>query len=138
MKQLRSADRSERVAKGIFFALVCGAISFFFVHGVWAEVLQKTYLLTICLSFALLWGYWESVAERWFWKVMVAIVIVHTGILFVIARINLQFPEIDRVPRVAYGILSLVLAGEVLAARSLIEAHRPHDRRSRDARKVAK
>ena len=131
MKKSRSGSRSDYLAKWVFAAAVCGAIPFLFVHGVWGEFVQKAYLLTALLLFILLWSNWESTSERWFWKAMVAIVLVHSGVVLGIAKVNLEFPDIDRLPRMVYGALSLILAAETLGSMRLIEAFRPKQKTHR-------
>jgi uncharacterized membrane protein len=113
------------MGKIIFVALACGGIPFFFVHSVWSELLQKVYLLSAFLFFVLLSSYWESINEFWFWKAMIPIILVHTGIVFGLAKLNFQFPEIDRLPRMVYGALTLVLGAEVIGSMRIIEACRP-------------
>jgi hypothetical protein len=120
-----SKNRVDRVEKYIFGVLACGGIPFFFLHGVWGELLQKAYLLTAFLLFILISSYRESTNEPWFWKAMTPIVLVHSGIVIGIARLNLSFPQIDRLPRMAYGVLTLLLGAEVLGFMRIIEAFRP-------------
>lgn len=129
----KAGIRSERVAIGIFVALACGGIPFFFVHGVWGELLQKAYLLTVFLFFILLWSYWELTSEPWFWKAIAAVVLAHSGIVFGMARLNFEFPAIDRLPRVVYSALTVVLVGEVLGSMRIINACRPKERGSKMA-----
>jgi hypothetical protein len=131
MKKSRAGSRIDYLATWIFAALVSGAIPFLFVHGVWGELLQKVYLSTALLFFALLWSNWESTGERWFWKAMVVIVLVHSGIVFGIAKVNLEFPDIDRLPGMVYSVLSLVFGAEVLGSTRLIEACRPKQKAHR-------
>jgi hypothetical protein len=110
--------------------LACGVVPFLFVHGAWGELLQKVYLLTVFLLFVLLWANWESIAEPWFWKAMTAVVLVHSLIVVGLAKVNLEFPDMDRLPRMVYGVLSMILAGEILGFMRLIDACRP--KHSRD------
>ena len=121
MKRFRFASGSDYLAKTIFVALACGVIPLIFVHGVWGKLLQKVYLLTVVLFFAVLWGYWGSTDERWFWKAMAPIVLIHSVIVFGIAKVNLAFPGIDELPGIVYSGLGFVLTGEILGSRWVIE-----------------
>ncbi len=125
MKKRWSRKGSDHVDMGVFVALACGVIPFLLVHGVWGELLQKAYLLTALLLFVVFWANWESIAERWFWKTLAVVILAHSVIVFGIAKINFEFPDIDRTPGMVYSALSLVFTAEVLASRRLIEACRP-------------
>jgi hypothetical protein len=115
----------DGLAKFIFVVLACGGIPFFFVHGVWGELLQKAYLLTTFLLFILVSSYWESAKELWFWKAMSPIIAAHAGIVLALAKLNIEFPQIDRLPRATYGALTVVLGAEVLVSMRVVEAFRP-------------
>ena len=125
MRKGLSEKRFHRILRCGVVVLSCGGIPFFFVHSVRSELLLKAYLLTTFLLFTLLASYWESTNARWFWKAMAPIVIVHLGIVLGLAKLNLEFPQIDRLPRMAYGALTLVLSAEVLVSMRVIEAFRP-------------
>jgi hypothetical protein len=127
MRPVSSKKRVDHLEKYIFGVLVCGGIPFFFVHGVWGELLQKAYLLTAFLLFTLISSYRESTNEHWFWKAMASIVLIHSGLVFGLAKLNLEFPQIDRLPRMAYGALTLLLGAEVLGFMRVIEAFRPRE-----------
>jgi hypothetical protein len=124
MRRRLLGKRFDRIGKYIFIFLAGGGIPFFFVHGVWGELLLKAYLLTAFLLFILLWSDWESTNELWFWKAMIPIILVHSGILLGLAKLNLEFPQIDRLPRLVYGALTVVLGVEVLGFTRIIEAFR--------------
>jgi hypothetical protein len=117
--------RFDRIAKYVLVGIGCGGVPFFFFQGVWAELLLKAYLLTALLLSGLLLCYWESTSELWFWKAMIPIILVHSGILIGLAKLNLEFPQMDRLPRATYGALTAVLSAEVLGFRRIIEAFRP-------------
>jgi hypothetical protein len=55
---------------------------------------------------------------------MIPILLVHSGIVLGLAKLNLEFPQIDRLPRVTYGVLMVVLSAEVLGFMRIIEAFR--------------
>ncbi len=114
-KKRISEKRLDRVAKPLFVVLVCGGIPFFFIHGVWGEL----------LLFILLSSYWESTNELWFWKAMAPIVLAHSGIVVGLAMLNFEFPQIDHLPRMIYGILAVLLGAEVFASMCIIERFRP-------------
>jgi hypothetical protein len=109
MKGMLSGSRFDRIAKFGVILLSCGGIPFFFMPGVWGEVLLKVYLLTAFLFFILLSSYWESTSELWYWKAMVPISLVHAGIVTALVRLNFEFPQIDRLPRMTYSVLTLLL-----------------------------
>jgi hypothetical protein len=125
MRSRISGKRYDRVAMYGAVALSCGGIPFFFMHGVWGEVLLKAYLLTTFLLFIILSSDWESTNKLWFWKAMTPIILVHSGIVLGLAKLNFEFPGIDRVPRMVYGALTLILGAEVLGSMRIIEACRP-------------
>lgn len=128
MTNVPSRKRSDLVAKCIFGVLACGVLPFLFVHGTWGELLQKAYLLTVFLLFVLLWAYWGSITESWFWKAMTGILLVHSLVVIGLAKMNLQFPEMDQLPGIVYGALSMILAGEVAASIWFIDTCRPKHR----------
>jgi FtsH-binding integral membrane protein len=120
--------RFDSSARYILVAICCGGIPFFFVHGAWGELLLKAYLLTTLVFYVLLLGDWKSTSELWFWKAMIPIALIHLGIVLGVAKLNLDFPQIDRLPRVTYGGLTGVLVAEVLAFDRIVEAFRPKPR----------
>jgi len=120
-----SKKRFERIAKYIFVVAALGGIPFLFIHGVWGELLLKIYLLTTFLLLIVFYAYWESTKELWFWKAMIPILLIHSLVIFGLVKLNTQFPEIDRIPGVDYGALTLVLTAEALVSRRFIEAMRP-------------
>jgi hypothetical protein len=117
--------RFDRITKYVAIAVACGGIPFFFIRGAWGELLLKAYLLTAPLLYVLLLRDWESTKHFWFWKAMIPIILVHSGIVLGLAMLNLEFPEIDRLPRAAYGVLAAILTVEVLGFGRFIEACRP-------------
>jgi hypothetical protein len=125
MKRRLLGKRFDRIAKYVLVSIGCGGTPFFFFHGVWAELLLKAYLLTALLLSGLLLSDWESTSELWFWKAMTPIVAVHSLVVLGLAKLNLEFPQIDRLPRVTYGVLTIVLSAEVLGSMRVIEAFRP-------------
>jgi hypothetical protein len=124
-KKRISEKRFNRIGKRIFVVLAGGGIPFFFVHGVWGELLLKAYLLTTFLLFALLSSYWESTNQLWFWKAMAPIGLAHSGIVVGLAVLNFELPQIDDLPRMIYGFLAVLLGAEVLGSMRIIEAFRP-------------
>lgn len=120
-----AGKRFDRITKYVLVVIGCGGAPFFFFHGVWAEILLKAYLLTALLLSGLLLSYWESTCELWFWRGMIPIITAHTLIVLGLAKLNLEFPQIDRLPRVTYGVLAAVLAAEVLGFMRVIEVFRP-------------
>ena len=119
--KLLSAD----ITKIGIVILTFGGIPFFFVHSIWSEILFKVYLLTTFLLFIVINSYWESIKEFWFLKAIIVIILIHSGIVFAIGKINLEFPEIDRLPMATYSALTLLLGVEVLISLRIIESCRP-------------
>jgi hypothetical protein len=128
MRSSLFGKRFDRIAKYVLVTIGCGGIPFFFFHGVWAELLLKAYLLTTLLLYVLLLGDWASTRALWFWKAMIPIVTLHAAVVLGLAKLNLEFPQMDRVPRVTYGVLTVVLSAEVLGFMRIIEAFRPKKR----------
>ena len=116
--------RFDRRAKYIFIVIACGGLPFLFFEGTWSEAFLKLYLMTGFLMFILFYSYWESTKERWFWKAFIPISAGHMFVMLGLLTINLEFPQIDRLPRLTYGALTLVLGVEVLGSLRLLNALR--------------
>jgi hypothetical protein len=124
-----SKAKRDRVRKIVFVVLCIGCIPFFLWRGIWGEVLLKVYALTALVSFMILSSYWRSIREQWFWEAVGLILPIHIGIVLAVVWLNLSFPQIDRLPRVAYSLLTAVFLAEISTARRLIEGFRPEGSR---------
>lgn len=49
-------------------------------HSIWPETSVAVYLLTACLALTLMIGY-PGPRSRWFWKLVIVMVILHTAVL---------------------------------------------------------
>ena len=93
-------------------------------------MLLKPYLMTSFLAFILVYAYWQSRKEHWFWKAMLSIGLVHIGFMVVLCLINLAFPLIDSLPRVTFAVLTVFLGVEVKLALPVIETFRAREKRA--------
>jgi hypothetical protein len=103
----------------------CGCVPFFLWKGLWSEILLKVYFLSASVTFLIFQSYWEKIREVWFWRALCLIVPLHLSIILAIVRVNLSFPQMDRVPRATYGILVGVLYLEAEVSRRVIEHFQP-------------
>ena len=83
---------------------------------------------TALLVYIVLLSNWEFIAEVWFWKAIISIAVIHSGILVAIVTLNLDFPGIDTLPRLVYGVLVIILSLEVVVFRWLLNVYRPEHR----------
>lgn len=123
--------KSNAASKCAIAILILGGVPFFFIHGVWGELLLKAYLLTALLAYILLSSYWESSGQRWFWEAMALVLLFHSPIVLALAKLNLEFPQIDRIPMATYSVLTLILGAELLISLRIIEAFRRKSRKLR-------
>jgi len=119
-----STKQSDNIGKAILVLLFCGGAPLFFMHGEWAKVLLKAYLLTVGVFFVVIFAYWESIREAWLWKAMVLFAVIHSCIILGMIALNLNFPWIDRLPRVAYAAVAWVALAETLLALAIIRRFR--------------
>lgn len=119
-----SEKKSRRTRKIVLVILFGGAIPFFLWGGVRGEVLLKAYILTALIAFMIFGSYWAFRKERWLWEAVSIIAPLHLGIVFSVVLFNLDFPQIDHLPRITYTILSLLFFIEASIARRIIEYYR--------------
>lgn len=104
---------------------VCGGLPFLFLHNQWANSALMAYSLTAGLFGILLLGEYPPYGTRWFWKAIFAVVLLHSAILAALTVLNLEIPAINKLPRVVYGFLGIVLVAEWRLSIFLIEACEP-------------
>jgi len=124
MASTRAELRSDRVGKIILVLLFCGGIPFFVMHGEWARVALKIYALTVGVFFVVVSAYWESIRQLWFWKAMALLAVIHVFVALALVEINLNLPQIDRLPRAAYAGLAWVAVGETAMALFIVRRFR--------------
>jgi len=105
--------------------VVSGGVPLLFVHASWATTALIGYSLTAVLFGILLIGEYPPLGSRWFWKAMIPIIIIHSAIVFGLVLLNLEIPEMNRLPRVVYGFLGIVVAVEWYFSLHIVEAFRP-------------
>jgi hypothetical protein len=116
-----SAQRHEHLGKIILIVLFCGVLPFLFQYGEWSKILAKVYLLTICIFFLVLYVHSRSISEGWFWKAMLLVCLLHSGIVIGVIALNLLFPQMDHMPRAVYGALTGLMVAEGQVSLSIIE-----------------
>jgi hypothetical protein len=105
--------------------VVCFGLPFLFLHVAWANAALIGYSLTAVLFGVLLIGEYPPFGTNWFWKTMVPIIIVHSVVVVGLVTLTLEFPEINRLPRVAYGLLAVIVAAEWRLALRILETFEP-------------
>jgi|SRR5580704_16476074 hypothetical protein len=116
-------DRKDTVRSVL---VLCGAIPFFFFLSTgWARAALLGYLLTGLLFGVVLVGDYPPFGTSWFWKAMIPIVLVHSAIVFGLVWLDLNLPEINRMPRWLYGFAVLILVLEVQLSGRIIDAFQP-------------
>ena len=103
----------------------CIGLPFLFFQAAWARLTLEGYLLTALLFGALLVPEYPPVGTRWFWKAMLPIAIMHSVIVFGLVMLSLQVPEINRLPRMVFGFLSVILVAEWRLSLRIIETCEP-------------
>ncbi len=111
-----SGRQHDHVSKVILAILFCGVIPFVFHHGEWSKILAKAYSLTILIFFLIFYVHSKSIKDWWFWRAVLLVVPLHSAIVLGLVVLNLNFPEIDYVPRMAYGALTILFVAEGRAA----------------------
>jgi hypothetical protein len=105
--------------------VVCCGLPLLFLHVAWANAALIGYSLTAVLFGILLIGEYPPFGTGWFWKTMVPIIIMHLAVVFGLVLVTLGFPEINKLPRVVYGLLAVVLVVEWRLALRIIETFEP-------------
>jgi hypothetical protein len=125
MTKRLSNRRFDSILKYAVFVLPLGGIPLLFIHGIRAEVLFKAYVLTTFLLFILILSHWESTSDFWFWKAMVVVFLIHSGIAAGLVTLHLEVPQIGELRWASYGALASILGAECLVALRIIEVFRP-------------
>ena len=116
MKTRRMSTRQrDHLAKITFAVLTCGVVPFIF-YGEWGKILAKAYLLTFLIIFLVLYVYWKSIRDWWFWRAVLVVLLLHSAIVVALVVLNLNFPGIDHLPRMAYQGVSILFVVEGRAA----------------------
>jgi hypothetical protein len=70
-------------------------------------------------------GTYPPLGTNWFWKTMIPIVAVHSGVVCGLVWLDLNIPEVNRMPRWLYGLAAVVLFLEAYVAGRFIETCQP-------------
>ena len=129
-EKLARLDASEKIADRRdtirLVLILCGAVPFlFFLSSNWAHAAMLGYMLTACFFGLLLVPEYSPLGASWFWKPMIAIVILHALVIAGLVWLNLSIPEMNRMPRMLYGYAGIVLVIEWQLAQRIIDACRP-------------
>ena len=105
----------------------CIGLPLLFFQGAWARLTLEGYLLTALLFGALLVPEYPPAGTRWFWKAMLPIAIIHLAVVFGLVTLSLEVPEINRLPRMVFGFLSVTLVAEWRLSLLIIETFEPRE-----------
>jgi hypothetical protein len=90
--------------------ILFGAVPFFFFLSTnWARAALLAYILTACFFGLLLVPDYPPFGTSWFWKAMIPIVVFHGLVIFGLVWLNLNIPEMNRLPRMLYGFAGIIL-----------------------------
>lgn len=123
---LRNAEMIDKY-KIRLVLFVCGGIPFLFLHAIWANAALVAYSLTAGLFGILLLGEYPPLGTRWFWRAIIVIGTIHSAIIVGLIALNLAVPAVNRLPRVLYGLLGVVLILEWRLSLRIIEACEPRN-----------
>ncbi len=106
--------------------ILCGGLPLlFFWHTKWIHAALLVYLITTLLFFVVLAGDYPPFATRWFWKSMIPITVIHSGIVAGLTWLDLNVPYINETPRALYGFAVIILAFEWRISLRIIEGNEP-------------
>jgi hypothetical protein len=103
----------------------CLGLPLLFFPGTWARLTLEAYFLTAFLFGALLVPEYPPVGTRWFWKAILPIAVMHSAVVFGLVMLSLEIPEINRLPRMVFGFLAVILVAEWRLALRIIETFEP-------------
>src|SRR5579885_639621 len=109
----------------VVLVLSSGLPFFFFWHAYWMDAALLGYLMTAALFGLALPGSYPPIRTNWFWKTLVVITAIHSAIVFVFVYIDLQFPFVNKMPRVLYGFVGITLIAEWRLSVWIIDALEP-------------
>ena len=92
--------------------VICGAVPFILSNATWSKPLLMVYLLTAVLFGILLVGEYPEVGTTSFWKSLVITGALHLVVVLGVLTLNLRFPEVNRLPLVAYGGVAFLIVIE--------------------------
>jgi len=104
---------------------ICGALPFFFLHTFWANAALVVYSMTAGLFGILLLGEYPPVGTSWFWRAILAIISLHSVVVLGLAVLNLEIPVMNKLPRLLYSLLGIVVVAEWRLSLRIIEASEP-------------
>jgi hypothetical protein len=109
--------------------VLCGAVPFFFfLQTDWARAALLAYLPTACLFGVLLVADYPPVSSAWFRKAMIPIIAMHAAIISGLVWLNLSIPELNKMPRMLYGFVGVIVLVEWRLSRYIIEVFHPSRR----------
>jgi hypothetical protein len=68
---------------------------------------------------------YPPLGTSWFWKAMISIVVLHAAVVFGLVWLNLNIPEVNRVPRMLYGFAGIILMIEWRLSLLIINTCQP-------------
>jgi hypothetical protein len=111
-----------------YVLITCGGVPFvvfIFIGKDWAHAALLGYLLTACLFGLLLAGEWPAVGTSSFWKAIIPITVAHSAIICGLVYVDLNVPEINRMPRMLYGFATIIFAIEGWSSLRIIALVQP-------------
>ena len=119
----RTIDRQGTIR---LVLILCGAAPFFFFLSTsWARAVLLAYIPTALFFGLLLVPDYPPLGTSWFWKAMIPIVVVHSGIVFGLVWLNLNMPAMNKMPRVLYGFVGVILMIEWRLSLRIISTCQP-------------
>jgi hypothetical protein len=98
-----------------------------FVGTLWAGIVLEGYLLTALLFGVPLVGEYPSLGSRRFFKAMLPIVVMHVIVLSGLVILSLDISHVNRLPRLVYGFLAVILAAEWRLSLRIIQASQSNE-----------
>ena len=119
----RTIDRQGTIR---LVLILCGAVPFFFFLDTrWGHAALLGYAITAFFFGLLLVPDYPPLGTTWFWKTMIPIVAVHSGVVCGLVWLDLNIPEVNRMPRWLYGLAAVILFLEAYVAGRFIETCQP-------------
>ena len=126
-EKLRKLERTiDRQGTIRLVLILCGTVPFFFFLDTrWGHAALLGYAITAFFFGLLLVPDYPPLGTNWFWKTMIPIVAVHSGVVCGLVWLDLNIPEVNRMPRWLYGLAAVVLFLEAYVAGRFIETCQP-------------
>jgi len=105
--------------------ITLGALPFIFSNASWSRPACIIYVLTTVLFGILLVGEYPPPNTGWFRKAISTIVVMHVFIVAGLATLDFNIPAMNKLPRILYGYLGIVVLLEWRISLFIIEKLQP-------------